>query len=80
MLVFLDFVGGYGINRSQKPVLVMLHGGGWCLGGLDNEALLCQKWSEDFGGLAFNVDYRLAPEHVFPVAVHDAYDSVSWVS
>jgi len=62
------------------PVFVMYHGGGFCLGGLDNETLLCRKWVTDFGGVTFNVDYRLAPEHVFPTAVTDSYDALKWVS
>jgi acetyl esterase/lipase len=31
------------------------------------------------GGVAVNVAYRLAPEHPFPQAVEDAYDSLLWV-
>jgi NAD(P)-dependent dehydrogenase (short-subunit alcohol dehydrogenase family) len=34
---------------------------------------------ERFGGVAVNVDYRLAPEHTFPTAVQDAYDALKWV-
>jgi acetyl esterase/lipase len=60
------------------PGLIVFHGGGFCLGGLDNEVTLCRKWTE-LGGVAVNVDYRLAPEHVFPTAVHDAYDALIWV-
>lgn len=67
-------------TKSAAPVLVMLHGGGFILGGLENEAPLCRKWVEEFGGVSFNVDYRLAPEHKFPTAVHDAYDALVWVS
>jgi acetyl esterase/lipase len=52
-----------------SPVLVMYHGGGYCLGGLDNEALLCRKWAAEFGGVGVNVEYRLAPENLFPVGV-----------
>ncbi|KAH7379120.1 Alpha/Beta hydrolase protein [Phaeosphaeria sp. MPI-PUGE-AT-0046c] len=62
------------------PVLVILHGGGWVLGGLDNEALLCRTWAEKFYGVAVNVDYRLAPEFKFPIAVFDCYDAVRWVA
>lgn len=61
------------------PGLVIYHGGGFCLGGLDNEVALCRKWTS-LGGVAVNVDYRLAPEHVFPTAVHDAHDALIWVS
>jgi acetyl esterase/lipase len=62
------------------PVLVMLHGGGWILGGLENEQPLCRKFVTEFGGVSFNVDYRLAPEHKFPTAVYDSYDALLWVS
>ncbi|RFU26024.1 hypothetical protein B7463_g10313, partial [Scytalidium lignicola] len=61
------------------PGLVVYHGGGFCLGGLDNEVALCRKWTE-FGGVAVNVDYRLAPEHPFPIPVEDAYDALVWTS
>lgn len=60
--------------------MVMLHGGGWVLGGLDNEALLCRKWAEQFHGVSVNVDYRLAPEVKFPVPLYDCYDAVAWTS
>jgi acetyl esterase/lipase len=66
-------------QSGGAPILVMYHGGGFCLGGLDNETLNCRRWAERFGGVAVNVDYRLAPEHAFPTAVHDAYDALKWV-
>jgi len=33
----------------------------------------------ELGGVFIAVGYRKAPEHVFPTAVHDAWDSVKWV-
>ncbi|KAH8653064.1 Alpha/Beta hydrolase protein [Tricladium varicosporioides] len=65
--------------RDGCPGLVMLHGGGWALGGLDNEVALCRKWTT-IGGIAINVDYRLAPEHTFPVPVEDAFDALVWTA
>jgi len=67
-------------GSGSGPVLVMLHGGGWALGGLDNEALLCRRWAEEFHGVALNVEYRLAPEAKFPVPVYDCYDAVKWTA
>jgi acetyl esterase/lipase len=64
---------------DRSPLLVIYHGGGFCLGGLENETLLCRKWVERFDGVAVSVDYRLAPEHSFPTAVYDAYDALKWV-
>ncbi|KAH6664846.1 Alpha/Beta hydrolase protein [Halenospora varia] len=65
--------------RDGCPGLVMLHGGGWALGDLDNEIALCRKWT-GMGGIAVNVDYRLAPEHTFPVPVEDSFDALVWTA
>lgn len=56
----------------------MYHGGGYCLGGLENEAVVCRGFAER-GGVAVNVDYRLAPEYKFPKGLEDAYDALKWV-
>jgi len=60
------------------PIFVVYHGGGFALGDLENETLLCRNFTT-LGGVAVNVDYRLAPEHLFPVPVEDAYDALKWV-
>lgn len=62
-----------------SPIFVMYHGGGFCVGGVDNETLLLRRWAK-LGGVAVNVDYRLAPEHQFPVPAHDAYDALKWTA
>lgn len=54
-----------------SPLLVVYHGGGFCLGNLDSEAWLCRKVAQTLGVVCFNVDYRLAPEHPFPAAPHE---------
>jgi acetyl esterase/lipase len=65
-------------QEGGSPVFVVYHGGGYVLGDLDSEAILCRQWVE-LGGVAVNVDYRMAPEHPFPVPVHDAFDALKWV-
>ncbi|KAA8563957.1 hypothetical protein EYC84_011960 [Monilinia fructicola] len=62
-----------------SPVFVVYHGGGFCLGGLENEMVLCRQWTE-LGGVAVNVDYRLAPEHPFPTGINDAFDALKWTA
>jgi hypothetical protein len=64
--------------QDGGPVFVVYHGGGFALGGLDNETLLCRNFTQ-LGGVAVNVDYRLSPENPFPVGIHDAYDALKWV-
>lgn len=62
-----------------SPIFVMYHGGGFCVGGVDNETLLLRRWAQ-LGGVAVNVDYRLAPEHQFPIPANDAYDALKWTA
>ncbi|KAK5134666.1 hypothetical protein LTR08_006181 [Meristemomyces frigidus] len=63
-----------------SPLAVIYHGGGWCVGGLENEELLCRLLCSKLGMTCVNVDYRLAPEHKFPTAVHDGYDATKWAA
>jgi acetyl esterase/lipase len=69
----------YTPEKAGGPLYVMYHGGGWCIGGLENEELLCRLICGKLGFVAVNVDYRLAPEHVFPVAHNDCWDATKWV-
>lgn len=64
--------------KDGCPIFVVYHGGGFTLGGLDDEAIMCRNFTE-LGGIAVNVDYRLAPEHPFPVPIEDAFDALKWV-
>lgn len=61
-----------------RPGLVVIHGGGYAVGDLDTETWLCALFAK-LGGVAVNVDYRHAPEHVFPAAIEDVYDATTWV-
>ncbi|KAF7555263.1 hypothetical protein G7Z17_g2316 [Cylindrodendrum hubeiense] len=54
------------------PVLIWFHGGGWAIGGLDD--------NKDFCTFLCQVDYRLAPENPFPAAVNDSVDALRWVA
>lgn len=62
------------------PLAVIFHGGGWCIGGLENEELLCDRLASELGMVVVNVDYRLAPEHKYPTAAHDCYDALKWAA
>ena len=61
------------------PVLVYYHGGGWVIGDLDTHDTLCRELANLSGCAVVSVDYRLAPEHVFPAAVDDALAATQWV-
>ena len=58
------------------PALVFFHGGGFTIGSVDTHDVLCRELSFGAGCAVVSVDYRLAPEHRFPTAAHDAWDAL----
>ncbi len=68
------------VKQGTLPVVVFYHGGGWVQGSLNSHDGLCRILAKKSGAVVVAVDYRLAPEHVFPAAVNDAYAVLNWVS
>lgn len=61
------------------PVVVWLHGGGWCTGGLDTGDVVARELCHGLRAVVVSVDYRLAPEHPWPAATDDALAALAWV-
>ena len=64
---------------SSAPALVFYHGGGFTVGSVDTHDALCRMFARLAECQVLSVDYRLAPEFRFPVAVHDAFDALQWL-
>src|SRR5580692_10001342 len=65
---------------SRAPVVLHLHGGGWALGSAELSVPLAGRLAEAAGGWALVPDYRLAPEHPFPAALHDVLAAYRWLA
>jgi acetyl esterase len=61
------------------PVLLYIHGGGFSVGSLTTHDVLCRQLSRQGHCAVVSLDYRLAPEHRFPTAVHDSWDALNWL-
>lgn len=61
------------------PVLVFFHGGGWVICDLDTHDEVCRRLANEARCVVVSVDYRMAPEHLFPAAVDDCYAALEWV-
>ncbi len=70
----------YAPSRNRLPVLLYFHGGGFTIGSIESHDILCRELSRLSGCAVISLDYRLAPEHRFPVAAHDAWDATAWLA
>ncbi len=59
-------------------LLVFFHGGGFVLEDLDTHDAPCRALCRDANVHVLSIEYRLAPEALFPAAVDDAYASFVW--
>ncbi|WP_338595832.1 alpha/beta hydrolase [Saccharopolyspora sp. SCSIO 74807] len=64
--------------ERSRGVLVYLHGGGWVIGSIDQFDTLGRVLAQRTGCTVVLVEYRLAPEHRYPVAVEDAWAALRW--
>lgn len=67
------------VNDTKAPCLVFYHGGGWVIGNVQDYDRVCRALAEKAGIVVASVDYRLAPEHKFPVPVDDSLAAWHWL-
>jgi acetyl esterase len=70
----------YSPSPAAPGLVVYYHGGGWVVGSLDSWDSSVRTLAAASGCDVLSVDYRLAPEHVFPAAADDAYDALAWAA
>lgn len=66
---------------GPRPLHMFLHGGGWWLSTVDelvNDAI-CRARAAHLDCVVVAVDYRLAPEHPFPVPMQDCYAAMAFI-
>jgi acetyl esterase/lipase len=67
-----------GVERPA-PTLVYMHGGGWTLFSLDTHDRVMREYAARAGVIVVGVDYALAPEARFPVALNQVVAIVRWL-
>ena len=65
---------------TPRPLLLWQHGGGFVGGSLDDIDVACAGLARRTGLTVLSLDYRLAPEHPFPAALHDTDDALAWLA
>ena len=71
---------GAGDDNRARPGLLYFHGGGWVIGTLDSTDAICKAVANRAACVVVSVDYRLAPEHKFPIPLDDCFAATTWVA
>jgi acetyl esterase len=68
------------VPAERLGAVLWCHGGGWCVGDLPGFDRVARQLANASGAVCVALDYRLAPEHVFPAAANDARSAVAWMA
>jgi triacylglycerol lipase len=75
----MDIYRPRGVELAVRlPVVILIHGGAWTTGDKRTIATYARDLAEA-GIAAAAIEYRLAPKHPYPAAVHDAAAAVAFV-
>lgn len=64
---------------SPAPVLLYLHGGGWTMFSVDTHDRLMREYAAQARVVVVGIDYALAPEHPYPLALQQCLAAVAWL-
>lgn len=67
-------------SSAPAGLIVYYHGGGWVVGTIEDYQPLCRELAAGTGCSVVIVDYRLAPEHLYPAAAQDAWRALEWAA
>ena len=67
-------------GTTGLPVCMWFHGGGWLYGSIDSNDANCRELANRAGVIMVSVDYRLAPDHKFPIPFDDSYVATAWAA
>jgi acetyl esterase/lipase len=65
-------------TSTPLPLVLYAHGGGWVTGSLASHDRVCRILASRLQTVVVAVDYRCAPEHVFPAALDDVAAAWQW--
>ncbi|KJB88398.1 lipase [Paenibacillus sp. E194] len=67
-------------TSAKLPAMLWIHGGGYVMGHPDMDDTLCERFVQAANCIVVSVDYRLAPEHLYPAAIDDCYAGMIWMT
>ncbi|KAL8822332.1 MAG: hypothetical protein Q9191_006931 [Dirinaria sp. TL-2023a] len=68
------------MEGKRFPVIVNFHGGGFTLGTATDDGRWASAILEEVQAVFVSVEYRLAPEHAFPIAIEDGVEALLYLA
>jgi acetyl esterase/lipase len=65
-------------GKGPLPVLLYMHGGAWLFGSIDAVDRAVRLIANEAKMIVVSVNYRLAPEHLYPAPQDDVEDAFRW--
>lgn len=62
----------------KAPLLIYLHGGGWCFGSINSCSRFCASLAKEAEIAVLAVEYPLAPEHPYPAALNACIEALTY--
>ncbi len=75
----LDIYRPRASQRSDAPVLLQVHGGGWTIGNKDQQGIPLMLHMAARGWVCVAINYRLSPRDPFPAHIIDVKRSIAWI-
>lgn len=66
-------------DERPAPVTMFIHGGGWWTGHVAAYDHICRRLAMETGCAVASLEYRLWPEHRFPVPVDETMAAANWI-
>ncbi len=73
----MEWVVANGADTNRR--ILYIHGGSWVSGSLAGYRAFLSRVSQAAGAAVLSVDYRLAPENLFPAGLEDCVQAYQWM-
>lgn len=67
------------LSNISRPLHIDFHSGAFAGGVAETDIAFCHDVCRRTGAVVVSVNYRVAPQHVYPAAHEDAEDAISWL-
>lgn len=61
------------------PIILHFHGGGFVSGNAATHEVYLREWAKETSAIVFSVDYTLAPEAQYPLALEECFYVYRWL-